>query len=461
MTLIEQAKVAIKAINDKHPDARVLAVGGFVRDKILGVDSKDLDLEVFGLTPDQIVESLEGLDLKVDQVGKSFGVIKVGDLDISVPRRERKTGDGHKGFDVVCDPFMSIEQAALRRDFTINAISMDLETGEIIDPLDGEHHLVKDKVLIHTSDAFSEDPLRVLRAVQFAGRFGLTLAPDTAELCRSIKGSFAELPQERIWGELEKLFTKGVDFILALRVLKETEWIEHFPEIEILFKTPQDPEWHPEGNVGVHTEFVMEEAAKIAVRDGLDEFDTLVLVCAALFHDIGKPDTTAEEERDGIIRIVSPVHDKVGGKITIEVLERLGAPNKVIEHVSKLVVEHMAHCGFKDNPSDRAVRRLANRLSPVSVNQWARIVESDCSGRPPLPKAQPVQHWIEIAEELNIKDSAPTPIMLGRHLIRLGLKPGVQFGEILGKAFEAQLDGEFDNEVDGLEWIKTTLDWKE
>jgi tRNA nucleotidyltransferase (CCA-adding enzyme) len=437
----------------------VLAVGGFVRDKILGKPSKDLDLEVFGLSPNQIVEILIARGHKTDEVGKSFGVIKVGDLDISVPRRERKHGVGHKGFDVECDPSMSVEQAAQRRDFTINAISMDLETGEIIDPVNGTRDL-HNGILRHVSQAFAEDPLRVLRGVQFAGRFGFDIARDTATLCRSIKDSFHELAAERVWGEFEKLFIKGVDFPKALEVLGHTGWIEHFPEIAVLFDTPQEPAWHPEGNVGLHTGFVMNEAAKIATRDGLNDFDRLILVAAALFHDIGKPDCTAVEEQDGVSRIVSPAHDKVGRGITEKFLERLLVSEKIIEPVANLVAEHMTHCGFKkgEKPSKRTVRRLANRLQPVTIEQWARIVEADASGRPPLPHSAPVQHWVEFAKEIAVDDGGPKPILMGRHLIKdFKLKPGPHFGKLLDEAFEAQLDGEFETEEEGLRWLEELI----
>lgn len=452
--LVKEAKVAISQIKATRPDCKVLAVGGFVRDSILGLEPKDLDLEVFGLPIEEIASILTKGGLKVDAVGKAFGVLKVGDLDISVPRTENKVGIGHQGFDVECDPNMTVAEAAARRDFTINAISQDLDTGEIIDPFNGRGDL-EAKVLRHTSSAFSEDPLRVLRAVQFAARFSLTISDETAELCKSIKDDFSELPTERVWAEFEKLFEKGTDFIKAFEVLQKTEWLDHFPEIKILFETEQDVEWHPEGNVGIHTAFVMNEAARIGRESSIEGKELIQLVASALCHDIGKPATTVQIFKKGRNCISAPAHDSVGRDIAPKFLKSIGAPNHILETVPILVGEHMVHCGFKgEDPSEKTVRRLANRLGPNSIDQWARLVESDASGRPPLKKVNPVKNWQEIAKNLAVNDGGPQPIMKGRHLISLGLKPGIEFGKILKKAFEAQLDGEFKDEEKGLEWIK-------
>jgi tRNA nucleotidyltransferase (CCA-adding enzyme) len=457
--LEKEAREAIRLIKADHPNAQVLAVGGFVRDHILGFSSKDLDLEVFGVALDDIATTLSNGGLKVDLVGKSFGVLKSGELDISVPRSERKTGDGHKGFDVECDPSMTVAQAAERRDFTINAISMDLETGEIIDPVGGAADL-KDGILRRVSDAFAEDSLRVLRGMQFAARFNLTMDDETAAFCESIKDDFSELATERVWEEFEKMFKRGVDFSAGFEVLRKTGWIDHFPEIKAMFETEQDPEWHPEGNVGIHTAFVMNEAAAIGRREGIEGDELIQLVASALCHDIGKPDTTFEEFKEGRICVVSPKHDKVGKDISFEFLKRIGAPNHVLETVPILVAEHMSHCGSKGKkPSKRTVRRLAVRLGPNSIDQWARLVEADASGRPPHPKKNPVVLWQEVAVDLDVNDGGPEEIMKGRHLIKeLGMKPGIHFGVILKAAFEAQLDGDFEDEIDGLEWIKNFID---
>lgn len=198
-------------------------VGGYVRDQLLGLGSKDLDIEVHGLDADTTARTLRQLG-KVDEVGKSFGVLKIShggeDLDISLPRTDSKTGTGHTGFDVSVDPHMGIEKALARRDFTINAIAMDPTTGQIIDPYDGTTHL-KERRLVAVSEAFSEDPLRVLRGVQFAGRFGMTMDDQTAALSRSLDKEVAELPLERVWGEFEKIGSKGKDFAAVATVIEQ------------------------------------------------------------------------------------------------------------------------------------------------------------------------------------------------------------------------------------------------
>ena len=229
---------------------RALVVGGAVRDAILGKSPKDIDFEVYGLNYDELNQILSKYG-KADLVGQSFGVIKfVGkdgmDFDFSLPRLDSKAGVGHKDFNVEVRSDLTPEEAAARRDFTINAISYDPITHEIVDPYNGRQDLTN-KILRHTSDAFAEDPLRVLRGMQFASRFGFDIAPETAELAQSIREEFQHLPKERIYEEFKKLVTKGIEPGKALDFLYTTGWSANFPEIHDLKDTPQDSEWHPEG----------------------------------------------------------------------------------------------------------------------------------------------------------------------------------------------------------------------
>src|SRR5215212_9419474 len=210
-------------------------VGGGVRDWLLGLAPKDFDVEVAGVDFETLHRTLAPFG-STDVVGRSFGVLKVrsratdAEYDFSLPRRESKTGAGHRGFAVAPDPSLSDADAAARRDFTLNAIAVDPLTGEVIDPHGGQRDL-QARVLRHTSAAFVEDPLRVLRAMQLAARFDLTLAPETAALCRSIADTFRELPVERIWGEWRKWAEKSLKPSRGLAVLEETGWVRHFPEI--------------------------------------------------------------------------------------------------------------------------------------------------------------------------------------------------------------------------------------
>ena len=438
-------------------------VGGGVRDWLLGLTPKDFDIEVGGVDFETLQRALARFGA-TDVVGRSFGVIKVrgavsgADYDFSLPRRESKTGAGHRGFAVAPDPLLSDAEAAARRDFTINAIACDPFSGEIIDPHGGRAD-VHARVLRHTSAAFAEDPLRVLRAFQFAARFDLTLAPETAALSRSITATFAELPIERIWGEWEKWATKAIRPSRGLTVLEETGWLAHFPEIAALRGTQQEPAWHPEGDVFAHTRYCLD--ALVALPDWADSNHDPALMLAVLAHDFGKPKTTVRAERAGVLRWTSPGHAAAGGPLAETFLRRIGAPLKFDAPVRALVENHHAHDRHSAPPSDSAIRRLARRLHPATVNELAAVMRADTNGRPPL--ASPETHArIDAltlhARTLELAQLAPQPIIFGRHLLALGRKPGPDFKRVLDTAFEAQLDGAFTDEAAGLAWLRTFLD---
>jgi tRNA nucleotidyltransferase (CCA-adding enzyme) len=441
----------MSALNKAGKDVKALIVGGFVRDSLLGVESKDIDIEVYGLPLDQIEIILRMYRWRFDSVGKSFGVIKVdNEIDISVPRKENKTGAGHKGFSVEPDPNMSVEKAASRRDFTMNSMAMDID-GNIIDPFGGQEAL-KHKMLRHTSDAFVEDPLRVMRAMQFSARFSMEIDPETIKLCRDMLPHKSELPKERIWEEWKKWALKGEWPGLGLSILIDMGWAD--PEIQSLVDIPQDLEWHPEGDVFIHTCHTVNAATHIADREQLDDHNKLVLMFAALTHDFGKPSTTKMEDE----RWRTRGHCEAGVEPAERFLERIGAPLGIIEEIKPLVAEHLIHAGIK-NPSARAVRRLANRLAPTSIEALGRLVEADHSGRPPLPKGNPLQVWVDKAHELNVFSEKPKPILMGRHLVDLGVKPGKPMGVMLGRAFELQLDGKFDSVEDAKRWAMDNMEW--
>ena len=279
-------------------------MGGCVRDWLLGLEPKDFDIEVAGVDFETLHRVLAPFGA-TDVVGRSFGVIKLrltgGEYDFSLPRRESKSGAGHRGFAVSPDPGLSDADAAARRDFTINAIAYDPRTGQLIDPHGGQADL-QARRLRHTSGAFVEDPLRVLRAFQLAARFDLTLAPETAALCRSIRDTFSELPVERVWGEWEKWGAKSIRPSRGLAVLEETGWLVHFPEVAALQGTPQEPEWHPEGDVFVHTRHCVDALASLEDWQKADHRRRCLLMLAVLAHDFGKPGTTSRAERRGALR---------------------------------------------------------------------------------------------------------------------------------------------------------------
>ena len=245
------------------PDSARLVVGGAVRDALLGLEPKDFDVEVYGISYDRLADFLSRYG-RVDLVGKSFGVVKLSavdsmSVDFSIPRRESKTGPHHRGFLATFDESITPREAASRRDFTINAIAYDPIRGEVSRFFGGREDL-KNRVLRATSAAFSEDPLRVLRGMQFACRFDLTLDPATAEVCRSIVAEYATLARERIAEEFMKWAGKRGRPGRIAEYLTATGWMVHFPEIGALAGVPQDPGWHPEGDVGTHTMLVVDAA---------------------------------------------------------------------------------------------------------------------------------------------------------------------------------------------------------
>lgn len=432
-----------------------MLVGGCVRDELMGFEPRDWDVEVYGIEAGRLKSILElfvatlatdGISVPLNAVGEAFSVYKIGsDLDVSIPRRERKSGHGHKGFVIEGDPDMSFEEASVRRDFTVNAILKDPLTGEIIDPFNGREDIEK-RILRHVSSAtFSEDSLRVLRAAQFAARFEFNIAPETVDLCKTI--DVTDLPKERIWGELEKLLLKADRPSIGLKWLYDLGVVDQiFPEMKSLVGVPQEPEWHPEGDVDVHTMMVADEARKLI--DDLPYERKVAVMLGAVAHDFGKPPTT--EFIDGRTR--SRGHDEAGVELTLSFLDRLGIFTlngfDVRDQIVQLVRYHLKPGEYykaKSPVGDGAFRRLARKVEPDLLY---RVAKADSLGRNPewLPKEKwfgsEAQEWfIEKVRELQIEKKAPDPILLGRHLIELGLEPSPKFKQILDAIYEMQLDG--------------------
>ena len=431
---------------------RALLVGGCVRDSLLGLVSKDFDMEVYGLSMEAIRDIL-GKEYKLDFVGMAFGVLKVlhYDIDIALPRVENKTNSGHKGFDVMFVPNLSYADAASRRDFTINAIMRDPLSNELIDPWNGVKDL-HDGVLRHVSAHFVEDPLRVLRAMQFAARFDFQIAEETVKLCSTL--SQDELAQERVAAEWEKLLLKGRKPSKGLSFLRDCGWIDYYPELKALIGCKQEPEWHPEGDVWEHTLRVLDAAA--AMRH-YAETENLVLMLAALCHDFGKPVTTKVDERG---RIISHAHDEAGVEPTNTFIRRIWN-KKELDDVMPLVKRHMLPTMFIQNDApDRAYRRLS--LEVRSMELLADVAECDLRGvemSEDMLKAKiaRIDLFRERANALNVMVESPKPIILGRHLLERGFKPGPQMKPILDKCFDAQLNGDFNDLPKALEYLDSLL----
>ena len=449
-----------KSIRDEG--GRALIVGGWVRDHLRQQpDRIDYDLEVYGIDAPGL-RSILSRHGSVNAVGEAFTVYKLslkreGVLDISLPRRESKVASGHRGFDVVGDPLMSFEEASRRRDFTINAIMFDPLTDEYIDPHGGRDDLKRRTIRAVDPATFVEDSLRVLRAMQFASRFEFDIDPDTVRLCREI--DLRDLPAERIWAEVEKWLLGSARPGIGLWAALDLGIISKlWPEIEKLNDCPQEPEWHPEGNVFIHTGLVINEARKLI--DDLPRPKKLAVMLGALCHDFGKPATTAFE--DGRIR--SKMHETIGVPITQNFLERLKLSTldgyEVRGQVLALVEHHLKPYRFyraqlEGNAiSDGALRRLALKVEPDLLY---RVARADCLGR--TGEFTPVgEEWfLDRVKSLEIEERAPAPILLGRHVLELGLEPGPRVGKITRAVYELQLDGKVTTLEEAIETARALL----
>jgi tRNA nucleotidyltransferase (CCA-adding enzyme) len=429
---------------------RALIVGGWVRDRLLGRDSKDIDIEVFGLAADRLRSLLEALG-RVEAVGESFQVYKIGEIDVSLPRRESKARRGHRGFDVTGDPSMTVADAARRRDFTVNAIAWDPLHDEYLDPFDGRSDLARRVLRAVDPATFPEDSLRVLRAVQFAARFTFEIDEQTRALCQSIP--LDDLAAERIWGEIEKLLfapAPSIGFALALDLGAVARL---FPELHALVGCQQEPEWHPEGDVWVHTLQVIDQA-RLRIDD-LPHPQQVAVMLGAVCHDLGKPATTAFI--DGRIRSMD--HEEQGVAPATLLLDRLRIQSidgyDVRTQVLGMVAQHLKPgMWFKvrEEVGDGAFRRLAQK---VDLELLARLAKADCLGRAPGTFNCDAMDWfLERARGLGVEHRPPAPILLGRHILALGVKPGRRVGEILQAVYEQQLDGTITTLDDAIEEAK-------
>jgi tRNA nucleotidyltransferase (CCA-adding enzyme) len=424
---------------------RAYIVGGSVRDMLCGHTPKDIDTEVYGVSAGTLVDVLARFG-EVNTVGASFGVIKLragGDeFDFSLPRRDSRTGAGHRGFMVEVDHTMTIEEAARRRDYTINAISVDRD-GHVIDPYGGVEDL-RARRLRHTSAAFAEDALRVLRGFQFAGRMRLTVTRETAALCRSLISEYPTLARERVWGEWEKWASKSETPSMGMEFLVSSGWVRLYPEIAAMLRVPQDPTWHPEGSVYLHTKHVVDAAMAIAQRDGLSADRRVTLVLAALCHDMGKPATTQRNEGG---RWVAPGHAEAGVEPARRFLESIGAQRAMIEEIAELVAFHMRHIGFSGG---RAARRLAASMKATTPYMLGLVMEADHSGRPWAGEFLMPADGAAFIAEMEAAVSAVQPILMGRHLIAIGMRPGPAMGKVLRMVHDAQVEGEVSSLDDAL-----------
>ncbi|MFZ0256594.1 MAG: polynucleotide adenylyltransferase [Gammaproteobacteria bacterium] len=447
---------AIAAMLQETPELRqAYLVGGCVRDWLLGMPVTDYDIEAFEIGFPELLRALSRWG-RAKLVGRSFGTVKLRlrgglTLDVSLPRRAF-AGNAQEVGEAAYDPSLSPADAAARRDFTINALLYDPRQQRLLDFVGGMRDL-KDSVLRHTSEAFAEDPLRVLRGMQLASRFNLAPAPETVTLCRQMIGEYGQIAAQRVWEEWHKWVTQSTSPSVGLRFLVASDWSRHFPEIHALRGTPQDPEWHPEGDVFRHTCYCCDAMVSLPGWQAAASQPKAVYLFAILAHDFGKPQTTQSVQKGERLRTVSPGHDRIGALRAEDFLRRIHAPKEIIRRVKPLVKNHLAHL---QTPTDRAVRRLAQRLAPETIESLTLVMSADHMGRHPQPAIVPesVRALEQKAAALRVAQAAPVPVLKGRHLLQLGMTPGPDMGAVLRAAHNAQLEGAFNDLEGALRWVK-------
>ena len=408
-------------------------VGGFVRDRLLGLENKDVDIEVHGIAPESLQEILASVG-GLKTYGESFGIFGLNhySLDIAMPRSEYATGTGHRDFICTLDPFIGVEQAAIRRDFSINAMMQDVLTGEIVDPFGGREDLRK-KLIRHMDDRrFAEDPLRVLRGAQFAARFGFRIAEETAALCSRM--DLRTLARERIFGEMEKALLKSEKpsvFFQELRRMRQLDF--WFPELRDLIDVPQPPRYHPEGDVWTHTMMVTDEAARL---HGEAEYP-LGLVLAALCHDLGKAETT-RMEKDG--RLHAFQHEQAGAVLSGRFLARITNEKKLKQYVKNMVLLHMRP---NQLAAQQAKARPYNRMFDESVSPGDLLLLSraDALGSCVDPEEYSATEGLLRRRLAAFREQMREDYVTGKDLIDAGYRPGPAFTEALAYAHRAQLAG--------------------
>ena len=437
---------------------RPVLVGGAVRDYLLGATPKDFDIESYGLEAKALSLAVERV-AKVHSVGKCFGVFKAKvngmEIDVTLPRREKKVGLGHRGFEVDYDPSMSFAEAASRRDFTINAIGIDLATGTLLDPWGGVIDL-NAKRIRHVSDAFDEDPLRVLRACQFSARFGFQIAAETVEKCLSLRDELATLSTERIWEEFKKMLLKSPKPSVGLVAMEATGALGLFPELVRLRATDHNPASQTGG--WEHSCLVLDVCVSIKKEDNLDDHESLVLMLAALCQNLGKPLTASHV--DGFTH--NQGAKKAEDAPLRSLLGRMGCPPFLIDRVAVLVHEHCQSYPLwrqsKDQwVEDGTIRRLALR---VPIRTLCRLILANDRARKSTVDFEPcakVTWLLERSNALGVLEHPPQPILQGRHLQGLGLSPGPLMGVLLREAFEAQLDAVFVDLPSAMVWAQTQI----
>ena len=460
-------------------------IGGWVRDKVMGIESKDIDIEVYGLDQDKLEEVLVRFG-DVSLVGKQFGVYKLSifrleKIDISLPRTESKTGVGHTEFTVTVDPYITMGQAILRRDLTINSLFYNPLTGVIIDLCHGREDIKNKTLRTITADKFREDPLRVYRVMQFMGRLEFTPTEGLTELCTEIvkSGELDELSKERVYEEFEKLLLKSKRPSLGLRWALSIGLLEkYFPELSMLVKVEQDPQWHKEGDVFNHTMMALDAGAKL--RDtitGEDEEELrkrkAIFMFGVLCHDLGKG-VAGITEIDGDGTVHSRRHESAGEEPTLSFLDRITNDIELRKKVVFLVTNHMTPLNLYNsyllgnNPRDSAFRRLGIKAldAMVALDDLLLLTQADNNGRISTVGSlnDGIVPWFnKRIEDMIFKGPVvPKPLITGDDLINdFGMKQSIELGVIKQALYDHQIENDIQDKEVMVEYLKGLLKEKE
>lgn len=411
---------------------RAYYVGGFVRDGIMGVECKDIDIEVYGIAPAELRRVLAGLGDVYDR-GAAFGVLGLrhSDIDIAMPRTESRTGGKHTDFDVCVDPFLPPQTACRRRDFTINAMMQDVLTGDILDFYGGKQDLQDRIIRCVCPETFVEDALRAFRAAQFAARMNARIEGDTLDLCARMDVSL--LSVERVLGEMEKALLKADHPSVFFRCLQQMNHLkEYFTELEQTIGVQQNPKFHPEGDVFEHTMLVLDAAADLRARSEWP----LAFMLSALLHDIGKIVAT-EVQEDG--RITAYGHETLGLALVEQQLRRITRQEKLIKYVCNQAELHMRpNMLFFAQSRKKKTRQLFDMSA--CPNDLILLSRADASGKLDEPYREENETWLrerlaDYQERLNL------PMVTGQDLIAAGLKPDKNFSALIQRARQLHFSG--------------------
>jgi len=449
---------------------RALLVGGSVRDALFGKVSKDFDVEVYGMEAGKIEEIVRAHG-KVNEVGMAFGILKLSfgediDVDVSLPRTDSKTGEGHTGFDVKTDPNMSIADAALRRDFTINTVAADPVRGTIYDAHGGVKDIHERRLRVTDRELFADDPLRILRGVQFIGRFGLEIDADSFQIMQEMVPQLHEISSERFWEEWKKLFLKsekpslGLSAAMSLGVMREM-----YPQF-VEMREDQQSDEHSDVDKWIHTLASVDEAAKIVRREQLPSKDAFMLMLAVMCSNLSRGDISggrasekpATRNTEAAKRFLESIKsDNKTRDLVLSLITSRSVPGKlyVDDHVRGRVV------------TDGQIRRLADQIHPATIEQLVLLAEADHLGRGVFSTDSrddlimpadsfPARDWLLArARELGIESKKAGSLIQGRDLITAGFKPGTHFSRLIALSSDLRdekrfTSGQFFATIDGI-----------